>query len=351
MATTNGSRKRTTKRAAKRTSSGMQHRAVCMDDSWSGPPRDDVEAARKDAAAHRARHRDHEVEVVSEFTDSAAGAAARDAADDGAFAPRTDRSPATSPGMSRVHLLGPGMVCDTEPRGFATQRGRKRAEIVVDATAGFIPLWAPRTILRWRFRDRSFARFADPVAAMAGTRRLFASALLAWGTASPVRFKEDADLWDFEIVMRRGDECDNEGCVLASAFFPDRGRHQLYIYPFLLEQTKREQVDTLVHEIGHVFGLRHFFAPLAESEDASEIFGTHSKFSIMNYGTLSRLTAADRDDLRRLYRRAWDGRLTEINGTPIRLVKPYSTRADAMVASGPAAIALRPKRAAVIGIG
>ena len=45
-----------------------------------------------------------------------------------------------------------------------------------------------------------------------------------------------------------------------------------------------EQVETLVHEIGHVFGLRHIFALISETEWPAEIFGKQVKFSIMNYG-------------------------------------------------------------------
>jgi hypothetical protein len=125
--------------------------------------------------------------------------------------------------------------------------------------------------------------------------------------------------------MRRGDDCSPSGCVLASAFFPDAGRHRLVLYPKLFTQSREEQVETLIHEIGHVFGLRHFFANVSENAWPSEIFGTHSKFSIMNYGNLSALTAEDKKDLRRLYQMAWSGALTQINGTPIRFVKPFSS--------------------------
>lgn len=113
-------------------------------------------------------------------------------------------------------------------------------------------------------------------------------ALLAWGDAAPVKFAEKTDVWDFEIVMKRNDDCDANGCVLASAFFPDSGRHQLTLYPKMFTQVRQEQVETLVHEIGHVFGLRHFFANVSESAWASQIFGTHKPFSIMNYGSQSR---------------------------------------------------------------
>lgn len=168
--------------------------------------------------------------------------------------------------------------------------------------------------------------FADPEAAKAEIRTLLGEALLSWGEAVPVRFSERRDAWDFEIVMRQSDNCTIQGCTLASAFFPDNGRHELAIYPRMLEQSRKEQVDTLIHELGHVFGLRHFFAQVGrEAAFPSEIFGVHKPFTIMNYGAQSELTDDDKDDLRRLYRAAWSRELTKINGTPIRFVKPFST--------------------------
>lgn len=236
---------------------------------------------------------------------------------------------ATQLAESRIHVLGPGIVCDTEPRGYATPQGRSPLEIVVDATRGFIPLWAPEVKLHWRFRESSMENFSKPEAAKTAIRNLFGEALLAWGSAAPVMFTEDTDLWDFEIVMSTADDCTPMGCVLASAFFPDAGRHQLFVYPKMFTQSPKEQVDTLIHEIGHIFGLRHFFAQISETKWASEIFGTHSEFSIMNYGELSELTDEDRDDLRRLYQSVWAGSLTHINGTRIRQVKPFHTQAVA----------------------
>jgi hypothetical protein len=245
-----------------------------------------------------------------------------------AFQPREGKAPTREAG-SRVHLLGPGIICDTEPRGHSTPQGRSPLEIVVDATDGFIPLWDKNMILRWRFRTSSLDYFQNPAAAKAEIQKLFAEAVLAWVPAAPVKFTMDDDLWDFEIVMRSADECNGNGCVLASAFFPDSGRQKLTMYPKLFTQSREERVDTFIHEIGHIFGLRHFFANISETTWPSEIFGTHSKFSIMNYGSLSQLTPDDKNDLGRLYQLAWAGTLTQINGTRIRFVKPYSTLATA----------------------
>lgn len=74
----------------------------------------------------------------------------------------------------------------------------------------------------------------------------------------PLRWSAQRDdRWDFEIVVGHANDCDRNGCVLASAFIPDAGRHELTIFPKMFDQAREEQVETLIHEIGHVFGLRH----------------------------------------------------------------------------------------------
>jgi len=229
-----------------------------------------------------------------------------------------------------VHRFGPraDFVCDTEPTGHATPKGRSILEIAVNAPGGVIPLWTKGTTLQWRFHETSMKYFEKPAAAKNYIRKLLGEALLAWGDAVPVKFTEQDNNWDFEIVMSKTVDCDVNGCVLASAFFPDAGRHELKLYPTLFEQPRTEQIETMAHEIGHTFGLRHFFARDLEKGFPAEIFGVHSKFSIMNYGADSRLTEDDKKDLKRMYQMAWNGELTEINGTPIKFVKPFHTVAE-----------------------
>lgn len=115
------------------------------------------------------------------------------------------------------------------------------------------------------------------------------------------------------------------GCTLACAFFPDGGQHDIVLYPTMFEQSVKERIDTMAHELGHVFGLRHWFALVSETTWASQPFGSQGKFSIMNYGSDSEMTAADQADLVALYASARSGLLTEINATPIELVRPFSS--------------------------
>jgi len=220
----------------------------------------------------------------------------------------------------QIHVYGNGVICDTEARGHANPRNRSPLEIVVDASEGFIPLWEKDMTLRWRFQERSMTGFENPDAAKTSIQELLGEALLAWGDAAPVQFTKRDDAWDFEIVMREADQCNAVGCVLASAFFPSAGQNKLFMYPKMFTQSRKEQVDTLIHEIGHIFGLRHFFAKVSETAWPSEVFGKHVPFSIMNYGSQSELTDDDKSDMKRLYQMAWSGELKRINGTPIQFI-------------------------------
>ena len=226
-----------------------------------------------------------------------------------------------------IHRFGKSEkhICRTDGIGHATPDGRDLTELRIDTHLGFVPLWAKGVTLRWRFQATSMAVFQDPDAAKKGIRSLLGAALTGWGDAQPVAFSEQRDNVDFEIVVRANADCDASGCVLASSFFPDNGRHEFVIYPTFFQQSKIEQIETLEHEFGHVFGLRHWFANISEQDWPSGLFGSGSKFTIMNYGDNSKLTKRDKSDLKALYAGAWSGAFTAINGTPVRFQQPYHT--------------------------
>lgn len=221
------------------------------------------------------------------------------------------------PDEKQMHIYKDRIICVTDSRGYSQPDGKSIAEIRVDSSHGFIPLWDKGVILNWRFNKSFGSQFRYPEAAKTNIRKLFGEAIEAWGDACPIKFHEDNDAWDFEIAMHQTN-CDDRGCVLASSFFPDQGQHTFYIYPTMLEQLPEEQKETIEHEIGHIFGLRHFFANIRETGAKSELFGIDNPFSIMNYGNKSKLTPSDIKDLKRLYQLVWSGELTEINGTKIK---------------------------------
>ena len=242
----------------------------------------------------------------------------QDANERGLFALRPEEELASIT-ESQVHVLGKGVICRTDYRA----KKRDPRDIVVDATDGFIPLWEENRVLQYRFNMASLSVFQQPEAVASRIQELVEEAIIAWGDAAPIRFVKNDDNSDFEIVVERLPDCTPQGCTLAQAFFPDAGRHQLFVFPTMFEQSRKEQVDTLTHEIGHVFGLRHFFAPESETRWPSVIFGQNNPFSIMNYGRLSELTKVDRSDLNLLYESVWSRRLRKINGTPVKLFRPY----------------------------
>lgn len=227
-----------------------------------------------------------------------------------------------------IHLFGKDkrIVCDTEPRGYRLPENRSPLEHRLHSTEGIVPLWEQGQTLRWRFQERSLAKFAHPEELKSYVRHMLGKALEAWGNAAPINFAEQDDAWDFEISVRSERDCDIAGCVTASAFFPDEGRHDFVVYPSLFELDEAEQMETLIHETGHIFGLRHWFANITETGSPSVPFGSDSKFTIMNYGEESIFTETDKKDLAQLYAKAWAGTLTKINGTPIRFVRPYHVK-------------------------
>ncbi|EPW6912846.1 matrixin family metalloprotease [Vibrio parahaemolyticus] len=176
--------------------------------------------------------------------------------------------------------------------------------------------------------EASLAFYQDSDGIKNYVRQLMNEALNLWGASVPVRFSENPNVWDFQVSIAPSNNCDPTGaCTLARAFFPDPGRNSLLLFPRMFDQVYKEQLDTIVHEMGHIFGLRHFFAPKLETRWPSEIFGNHEAFSIMNYGDMSELTERDLSDLANLYEAAWSGELETINGTPIRFIRPYHEQA------------------------
>ncbi len=170
------------------------------------------------------------------------------------FLLRSDGAPLALANL-KTHVYGNHVVCDTESRGYPTPGNRGETELRVDASKGFIPLWAKGVTLAWRFNENSMLVFDNPSLAESAIESLFSDALAAWGDAVPVKFVKSSDAWDFEIVMRPVVNCNANGCVLASSFFPGGGQQKFYLYPTLFDQNQEDKITTFCHELGHIFGL------------------------------------------------------------------------------------------------
>src|SRR3989338_2634203 len=191
---------------------------------------------------------------------------------------------------------------------------------------GFVPLWEQGHQLFWSF-DSSFDRlFVNPEAAKNKFAELFDRALSLW-QFNHIQVVYSPAGSDFRIVQKPSDECTASGCVLASAFFPDGGRHELNLFPILWRHGDDDDiVNTLVHEIGHIWGLRHWFALSKEPNAASFPFrhDPNNLQSIMNYGENSILTEKDKTDLREFYQYVWENRsLPGHSDKQVRLFRPF----------------------------
>ena len=151
-------------------------------------------------------------------------------------------------------------------------------------------------------------------------------ALERWGSAVPIEFRESEDSWDFEVIFSSSDSLTYDDRLKnAEGFFPSEMQKHLTFYPEFFRQAAADQERKMLHELGHIFGLRHYFAAEKETNLPSHVFGENTRFSIMNYDENAQFSEADRRDLSLLYNLAWRGELTEIEQTPIRLISPFTS--------------------------
>ena len=198
-----------------------------------------------------------------------------------------------------------------------SQKGIEKLTEIVVGLGDHIPLWKQNVTLKWRLHP-SFNNYRNSENVKNYIKGILNEAIGKWGNASPVKFQETNSTFDFEIIMRP-DNCNANGCTLASAFFPNSNLNVLTLHPKMFQQNRFEQVETMIHEIGHIFGLRHYFAKEREATWRSEVFGHHYPLTIMNYGHNSTFTEQDKVDLKRLYSMVWSRQLRNINGMPIKL--------------------------------
>lgn len=166
-----------------------------------------------------------------------------------------------------------------------------------------VPRWAAGTKLRYVICAETFPHPED--AALAASN--LAQAIDQFADV-PVTFEEVTRNTKAHFrVVYKDPVCADEANVLASAFFPNRGpRNTRTLHIYALAFRKRHigsQVQVLAHEVGHILGLRHEFAP-ESAECRSFTYGRRNPDSIMSYPadwSTAKVTQQDIDELRGLY--------------------------------------------------
>ncbi|KAK4199180.1 hypothetical protein QBC40DRAFT_282349 [Triangularia verruculosa] len=187
--------------------------------------------------------------------------------------------------------------CVTQKRGID---GALRAQIgLIDR----VPRWATGTELKYVICAETFP--SPAAAALAASNLAQAIDLFA---DVPVAFREVTrnTRAHFSVVYRDFPDT-GEANVLASAFFPNRGPREtrtLHVYALAFRQKHiGNQVQILAHEVGHILGLRHEFAP-ESAEWRSLTYGRRNPGSIMSYPadwSTAKVTQQDIDELKAFY--------------------------------------------------
>ena len=190
-----------------------------------------------------------------------------------------------------------------------------------------IPRWARGSIIRYIVRTGTFpsdvhAKHAAECLEKAGNE---------WndklGDIGP-RFEPvsdyDAAVCELMYKARMEGPDGPDSDPLASAFFPDSEERIVYVYAKAFEDGFRDSMtNVFYHELGHVLGLRHEFAPEREKKCGSVCIGPRNESSVMNYFLHpSQLRIHDLDV--RSVKEFYNITMNQHNGLPIRDYIPQS---------------------------
>ncbi len=202
----------------------------------------------------------------------------------------------------------------------ATQRNESLDELYLGTLIGNITLWESGSTINWIARSDGYPE--DGQAIEVAVR--LAQATEEWNKVMDGRVR-------FQYVTNFDDACFKleyggfKGPVLAEAFKPydyTKVLNTVYVYQLLFDPKYRvHMLGTMLHELGHVLGLRHEFAHHVVHgwgpEDVEGIFesilyGSNNPQSVMAYYMGQTIQDSDKEDIRRAYDELMDG--TVISG-------------------------------------
>ncbi|KAE9569732.1 hypothetical protein CGMCC3_g14154 [Colletotrichum fructicola] len=201
---------------------------------------------------------------------------------------------------------GPKRHCITQ-RGTASTYGFPPAshndspfDAIQVGLDSIIPRWKASTALKWFLKSEGFPS-ADGAKLAAETMN---QAAQDWNDLSfgvSISQTTDEAAANFNLVYQ--DNPPDEPGLLASAFFPLQADMDVVIYGTGLKNSENYPLkSTLLHELGHVFGLRHEFA---DEDSRGQIqFMEANKDSVMSYNGVVIIEETDKHGIREFYKLA-----------------------------------------------
>ncbi|KAB8077436.1 hypothetical protein BDV29DRAFT_168183 [Aspergillus leporis] len=193
-------------------------------------------------------------------------------------------------------------ICSTEKPMPATFAGNARVAALQVGFEKIIPRWkiGPNKTVNFAAFQNGYPK--PELALLAATK--LKEAADEWNALElGVQFKWVADIEDAAFVLSYAGE---QGGVLAAAFFPnDLDLNVLNVYETAFQAPNVQYLKNIfLHELGHVLGFRHEFAPELEDtkNDYTVQLGPRNPLSVMNYEFPPMIQPSDKESAKAFYR-------------------------------------------------
>jgi hypothetical protein len=198
-----------------------------------------------------------------------------------------------------------------EPSLAAAATSEPNLPSIVLGMDSIIPRWKIPTTLKWYLMADKFPSTEDAeIAAEALNQAANEWRNVDFGvTVFQTQNKREAN---FNLVYRRNPR--DDPYVLAEAFFPHDRDNDVILYAYGMHPDNRYKLkNVFLHELGHIFGLRHEFAIEEEGEGAVQ-FMTKNSLSVMDYNDQPMIQESDKQGLRAFYKLA---ETYDVGGSPV----------------------------------